>query len=124
MNEIKCCETWTNETLCIKGYNSTYKCRNNYGGGVAVLIKDNYEITEIILDSFNEEITGIKSTIENKTIGFFSYYNPPNKELNIELFEYIQNNFENYLIMGDLNAKNEIFNSKNTNRNGELLNQI
>ena len=31
---------------------------------------------------------------------------------------------ENYLIMGDFNAKNEIFNCKYTNRNGELLNQI
>ena len=61
------------------------------------------------------EIIGITSSIENNTIGFFSYYNPPYEELNIELFDFIQNKFENYLIMGDFNAKNEIFNRKNTN---------
>ena len=26
--------------------------------------------------------------------------------------------------MGDLNAKNELFNSKYTNKNGDLLNQV
>jgi len=57
-------------------------------------------MNEIILDSFNEDIIGISSKIENKTIGFFSYYNIPKKELNIELFESIQSKFENYLIIG------------------------
>ena len=105
LNETKCCETWANELLCISGYNSAYKCRNINGGGVAILIKDKYEFDEITMELFNEEIIGITSKFNNKTIGFFSHYNPPNRELNIELFEYIQNNFENYFIMGDLNAK-------------------
>ena len=103
--ETKCCETWANELLCISGYNSAYKCRNINGGGVAILIKDKYEFDEKTMELFNEEIIGITSKFNNKTIGFFSHYNPPNRELNIELFEYIQNNFENYFIMGDLNAK-------------------
>ena len=78
-------------------------------------------MVEINLDRFAEEVVGISLKLDNYTIGFFSYYNPLNKELNTNLFDYIQTNFENHLIIGDLNAKNEIFNSKITNKNGNQI---
>ena len=96
--------------------------QENNGSGVAIMIKDIHEINEISMELFNEEIISISSKFNNKTVCFFSYYSPPNKELNIELFKYIQHNSKNYVIMGNLSAKNEIFNSKIGKKNGDLLN--
>ena len=113
-----------NETLFVNGYYSIFKCRTNFVGGVALLIKENIDFNELDLSMFNEEIVGFSTKIGAHNISFFSYYNPPSKELNREIILHIQNNFINYLIMGDLNSKNEVFNYKSTNKNGEILNDI
>ena len=95
------------------------------GGGVAFLINDSINYTETdIANLFNEEIVGFTCKLINTTVSFFSYYNPPDKEININIFNYIQNNYINFLIMGDLNAKSLIFNSKKTNRNGSIIDSI
>ena len=49
--------------------------------------------SEINLENFTEKVVGISIKLNKKLTSFFSYYNPPNKELNINLFEYIQTNF-------------------------------
>ena len=125
MNEIKCNKYWANEKLNIEGFNLIYKCRSDYGGGVAFLIKSNIVFTEIIFESYDkEEIVGFKTSINKINHTFFSYYNAPNVKINIELFEHIQKNFKNYLIMGDLNAKTQLLDCHKTNKNGEILESI
>ena len=124
LNEIKCCETWANETLFVNRYYSIFKCITNFGGSVTLLIKANIDFNELDLSIFNEEIVGFSTKIGALNISFFSYYNPPSKELNREIIHHIQNNFNNYLIIGDLNSKNEFFNCKSTNKNGVILNDI
>jgi hypothetical protein len=69
------------------------------------------------------EIVETKFRIKNKKIAVFSYYNAPNKKLELEFFKYVKNKFKNFLILGDLNAKSRRFNTK-TNRNGQLLDRI
>lgn len=125
LNEIKCSDFWANDKLNIFGYNVILKCRTNMGGGVAFLIKDNISFVESNIDKdFMEEIIGFSCKINNFNISFFSYYNPPNREINVNIFNYIQSYCTHYLIMGDLNAKNTIFNSKRNNKNGCLLESI
>lgn len=124
LNEIKCNNYWANTLLDIDGYNTVYKCRNNNGGGVAILIRDGIEFSENqIADKFNEEIVGINCKLNKINISFFSYYAAPNKDLNQELVSYINKHFHNFLIMGDLNAKSEALNNKSTNKNGSILEQ-
>ena len=57
--------------------------QDNNGGGVAIMINDIDEINEISMELFNEEIIGISSKFDNKTVTFFSYYNPPFVRANI-----------------------------------------
>ena len=125
LNEIKCCNNLANYIFNIEGYNSVFKCKDNRSGGVALVIKESIEFNENDISSkFNDQIVGINCTFKKLNISFFSYYNPPDKELNSEIFKYIELNFTNNLIMGDLNAKCEIFNSFKNNKNGELLENI
>ena len=95
--------------LFVHGYNSVFKCRTNFGGGVALLIKEIFDFNELDLSLFNEEIVGFTTKIGAH---------------NRDIILHIQNNYANYLIMGDLNSKNEVFNCKSTNKNGEILNNI
>lgn len=124
LNEIKCCEHWANEKLRIRGYNYVYKCRNNHGGGVALLVKEDIIFNEINLEIFPDEIVCIKTMFDKSPFHIISYYNPPNKKLNHEIFNYICMNFRNYILLGDLNAKSVHFKSKKSNNNGEILNSI
>ena len=86
------------------------------------------------LDSFNCEIIGIKllvrigSTI--KHLHIFSIYQPPpskinnHKLINPEIFEYIQKNFDLFLIGGDLNAKLTCLGAEKNNENGKIMENI
>ena len=78
LNEIKSSTAWANELLNIDGYFTVAKCRNNRGGGVALLIKDNIEFSKNDIDvKFEEEIIGINCKINQTNLDIFSYYNPP-----------------------------------------------
>ena len=106
-----------------------YNCRNNYGGGVALLIRNCHVFTELnIRNCFNSsndtEVIGLNFCINKTSHNLFSYYNPPNKHINYDLFEYIQKNFANFIIMGDFNAKSEIHGCENSNSNGKILEKI
>ena len=92
LNEIKCNNYWANELLVFENYNTIFKCRSNFGGGIALLIKNCYVFTEIYLKNcFNspihEEVIGLNIVLNKTTHSFFSYYNPPNCKLNYALFE-------------------------------------
>jgi hypothetical protein len=67
----------------------------------------------------------IKVNIKNQEIYIITYYNPPNrKDIDKNLFEYIENNYKNYIICGDFNAKHIDFGCKINNKNGVILNDF
>ncbi|CAF0941664.1 unnamed protein product [Brachionus calyciflorus] len=53
-----------------------------------------------------EEIVGVELELENsQKLAIFSYYSSPDSTLNTQFFEYISNEFSNFILLGDLNAK-------------------
>ena len=66
----------------------------------------------------------LMSAKNNLKIAIFSIYITPQENLKKELFEAITQNHKNFIIVGDLNAKNKQWHCKNTNPKGILLEQI
>ena len=77
LNEIKCDRNYANYCLNIPSYNSIVKPRNNFGGGVALLIHESIKFKEIDLSNKTEEIVGVEINLEGIKLQVFSYYNPP-----------------------------------------------
>lgn len=127
LNEIKCNKSNANAIFSdITNYNVIFKARSNAGGGVALLIKNSIIFDEIQIDINNDiELIGANLTINRnnskESLEIYSYYNPPNVNLNLEALNKILKDKTNTIIMGDLNAKNTIFGSDKTNKNGEIL---
>jgi exonuclease III len=116
-----------NLKLRFEGYNTNNKSRNKRtGGGVSIITKHTVEYEDINLPSnILCEILGIEIITTIGKIAIFTWYNPPktkkNKDINEETLNYINSNFEYYIIVGDLNSKNKSFGCKETNKNGEIL---
>ena len=94
----------------IEGYNIFRTDRTNTkGGGSALCIKNNIKGSEILMniDILNDNVTGFLLESVDKKIAIFSIYSPPKSKLNPKLFEYIKSNFDHFIILGDLNAKNK-----------------
>ena len=53
-----------------------------------------------------------------------SYYNPPNKALNHQIFNELEKLNEKYILLRDLNAKTEALGCSLGNENGIILEQI
>ncbi|RMZ94334.1 RNA-directed DNA polymerase from mobile element jockey-like, partial [Brachionus plicatilis] len=128
LNEIKLDENRANYYLNFPAYVSIHRCRNIRGGGVAILIKKEIDFIQIYdLDLFNSEIVSIKINSKNsclkKDIFLFSFYNPPSQKLNKSIFEFINQNYEHFIIAGDLNSRTSVIDS-NTNENGKILENI
>ena len=132
LNEIKLSQTQANDLLNLPGYSNVHKCRNSHGGGVAILIKNEFKFSQVFdLDFFNIEIISIKILVNEygsnqKELFIFSFYHPPDPQnpLNPLVFEYIQKNFENFIIAGDLNSKLSSLGCNNTNLNGKIFEKI
>ena len=111
LNEIKCSSEQSNLCLNFKGYKVYSKPRNSFGGGVAILVKSDIISNQMYhLQNRIEEIIGVKIKVKlkngsSKEFTLISIYNPPNTELDVELFMDISNESNNVIIMGDLNAK-------------------
>ena len=91
------------------------------GGGVALLVKDDLTITreiELPVDIFSLqertdiEIVGASIKLGIKEVSFFSYYNPPETNISEKLLGYIAKE-QDYVIMGDLNARMSIHGGTN-----------
>ena len=52
-----------------------------------------------------------------------SLYNPPNKDLSIELFRKLSK-VGSFILGGDLNSKNTDFGCKENNKNGAILGEL
>lgn len=85
LNEIKLDKQRPNNLLNIRDYLSIHKFRNYRGSGVAILIKYNMELSELVkLDVLSSEIIGIKVPVKigslRKNIKLISIYQPPNQK--------------------------------------------
>jgi exonuclease III len=113
-----------NEENIFEKLNYNYVCnsRNNRGGGVAILIEKEIVYEEVFeLDRFKVEQVSIKIKTNNSDLYIISYYNPPNESVNSEMLKFIDDNFKNYVICGDLNSRSKSFGCFGNNNNGEKL---
>ncbi|UYV65249.1 hypothetical protein LAZ67_3003707 [Cordylochernes scorpioides] len=121
-------ETKLNEkyNLKYKNYNILRKDRNKEGGGLAFLIKNLYyeDIAINIPNTSDLEAQGIKVYLsQNKTINIFNMYHPPNNKL-IDDGTMAQFLTDNTIIVGDLNAKHQLWGCSMPNPRGKILSNI
>ncbi|UYV79509.1 hypothetical protein LAZ67_17002943, partial [Cordylochernes scorpioides] len=121
-------ETKLNEkyNLKYKNYNILRKDRNKEGGGLAFLIKNLYyeDIAINIPNTSDLEAQGIKVYLsENKTINIFNMYHPPNNKL-IDDGTMAQFLTDNTIIVGDLNAKHQLWGCSMPNPRGKILSNL
>lgn len=133
LNEIKCDKSESNGLYnYFSNYKCLTKCRNSFGGGVAIIIKNDIEFLE--LDQFRkrqEEILAIKIKIENKNTIVATWYNPPNQKLNELVLNEINSLNMQLILGGDFNAKTFEFGCRSNDNYGcvkflqkLLMNQI
>ncbi|UYV71800.1 hypothetical protein LAZ67_9000451, partial [Cordylochernes scorpioides] len=121
-------ETKLNENynLKYKNYNILRKDRNKEGGGLAFLINNLYyeDIAINIPNTSDLEAQGIKVYLnQNKTINIFNMYHPPNNKL-IDDGTMAQFLTDNTIIVGDLNAKHQLWGCSTPNPRGKILSNL
>ena len=122
--ELKLDENRSNFFLSFKGYNTYDKPRNQFGGGVAIVIKSSISHTQTNeFDDLNLELVSIK--INCKKIGdiqIVTYYNPPSSTLSFELFRRLSFSKLPFILGGDLNASSRMIGcSYDSPTNGPIL---
>ncbi len=126
INETKCNDETAKNSLQIENYYLFHKARSiksNGAGGVALLIKKGIKYEETnIFDSLNLEIIAIKLKQNDQEIFIISYYNPPDKALNQNLFEKLER--KKFILCGDLNSKCLESGCNSSNSNGKILSEI
>ncbi len=92
---------------------------------MAIIIK-NYIQFDImsLFDSLNLELLSIKIQINKNDLIIVSYYNPPEVQLSENVFNILSRQKNDFLIIGDLNAKSTVFGCTNSNSNGSVINKI
>jgi len=109
LTETKCATAEAFHFLNINGYQATVYNRNNFGGGAALLIADKFFTEAICINQRfvdnDVEFVGTRISLGNKDFNFFAYYNPPWRKPDRRLLKYIDENFDNYLVLGDFNCK-------------------
>jgi hypothetical protein len=125
INELKCDDELWNDIYNLPTYKKVNKCRNNSGGGVALLIKNNieFEIVELEDAIKNLEIVGIKIGYENENLFVYSWY-IPDQSLEKDMIDLVIKDRKNILIIGDLNARTIQFNESTNNNGIELDNYM
>ncbi|UYV66381.1 hypothetical protein LAZ67_4001499 [Cordylochernes scorpioides] len=96
------------------------------GGGLAFLIKNLYyeDIAINIPNTSDLEAQGIKVYLnQNKTINIFNMYHPPNNKL-IDDGTMAQFLTDNTIIVGDLNAKHQLWGCSTPNPRGKILSNL
>lgn len=95
LNEIKTSIEESNYYLNFTNYAVVSKVRNAFGGGVAILIKNNITFNQdFSYEKYNRELICINIKLNDKTVSIFSLYNPPynnknNNYLCLDLFDEI-----------------------------------
>jgi exonuclease III len=126
LNETKLEKDFEAAILNHPNYNYVVKSRNKFGGGVSIIIKKHIKYEEIEeINKFEVELICIKIKINKKEVFVITYYNPPNKkDIDRRVFEYIEENYKNYILCGDFNAKHIEFGCKINNKNGIIVNDF
>lgn len=66
-----------------------------------------------------------KSTLKNnEKLNIFSFYFSPTTRINPDVFEFINNNFKNNVLLGDVNAKNTMWHCPKNDPKGEILENL
>ena len=127
LQEIKLNTESANFKLRFSNYSTYVKARDSgsdWGGGIAILIKNNISHSQIINTDPNIETIGLNVYLPNLTLKFFSYYNPPGKNISREFFENYFDENQNFILVGDLNSKTSVIGCKSFNPSGRVLEKI
>jgi exonuclease III len=136
LNELKCDSTMANNLLRFNNYTPYYKCREKkgkkktVGGGVALLVEEGWDQTQIFPPTdprnfpmrFKDvEAVIVKITINNSDFHVVSMYVAPDKpSIEPEFLKYLNEKYENIILLGDLNAKIKEFTNENNKKGLEL----
>ena len=93
------------------------------GGGVSIVFRDNLSVTEVSTPKQFSDLQAIVIKVKGDYINEYTiatYYNSPKLTLNIE-FLYWLSQYENAILMSDLNSKHPSLNCIRKNKNGNLL---
>ena len=124
LNEINCQEHIINFISHNTSYQIEAKCRKNKrGGGVCIFIKSNIEY-RIIKTPNDLESIGIQIEIKNEKLNIYGYYNPPNRNIDLDFIRAITTGPNKFIIAGDLNARTSLCKANKTNKNGRDLDNI
>lgn len=94
-------------------------------GGVSIVVSNTLKSDPIQINSTSDiEIIARKIDLGEKQITFVSYYVPPNQNILTNILETIVKNHENVIIVGDFNAKNELWYCKSMNQRGIQLEEL
>ena len=95
------------------------------GGGVALIVANtvNHDEYDVNTDK-NTEIIAIKIKIKNTETIIISYYIPPNADTDMNETDKLLQQNKNILIMGDFNAKSQLWYCKDTNTRGDKLESL
>ena len=72
----------------------------------------------------NQECLAINIFDNNVNFILISYYNAPQNSLNVEVLKEVYDKYKKVIVIGDLNAKTKNLGCNNTNKNGELLEEL
>ena len=124
-------ETWLeNITPKFYGYDSIWKHRNRHGGGVGIIVKDNIHFQQVNMQPYNNaaaEVICIKVKLKNrKNLNILCIYNSEGKMEKREFIHYIRQVENNFIIMGDLNARTQVLDTRitRTNVTGRALEEV
>ena len=95
----------------------------NPGGGVAFIYRDNLNVKQITPPPQFKDLEAIICEVSGKYLDKWTictYYNNPKLKIDVEFLYWISQ-YENLLLMGDLNAKHESLFCNSQNTNGQLL---
>jgi len=97
----------------------------NSGGGVSILISKKFKCERIELPAnfkqINLEMVMVKLFMDDHELILVSYYNAPDKALCKEIFDFLDKQFDFYLLIGDLNAHLTTYGAKKCNKIGKQL---
>lgn len=95
--------------------------KDQLGGGVLIMIKNNLEYEEIKLN-YTAEIVGLTIKLsKGNMLHLYTYYVPPHRKINERILKKIHENSKSYIITGDLNAHMTSYKAKENNTNGTIL---
>jgi len=126
LNEVKLNKEQGNLRLEFPGFTTLHYPRPKNpgkGGGVALLLREEVSFTEVhAFDKMQLEVSAVEIQSSSGSILIAALYNPPDKEISRIFLDTVTLDFENWLIVGDLNSKHHLFGCRGvTNKSGKIL---